>query len=442
MSVGRRGVAAAVWGFLSIAVLLALLAASASGASAAWRLAKGFGHEGIVLPPRLTGYAEQDVRQALVGPRGEIDLVMQAWRPCGDLCPSDLRMLRYSPTGRFVRSFGEPDRGLLLGSVSADAATDAVLDAEGGIVIGKASGEMASIYRFDRDGNFDRAFGTEGVATILCLCESLRLSIDGAGRILVGGVQEEGGRSAEWRPIRNAEDFEGRLLPNGAVDSSFGFGGVNAVRVDGLPESHALMPNGSTVYSWQGNTRWVHLSRWTASGFPDEAYEASTARSLESLPVPARLQPASVDAVVPCERGEIDVIGGTGSFGFRYVLRLRRNGSRDIRFGRGGIVIYESTGGSLLQVNGCRVLEKSSDREEQSVARLLLPSGRFARGFGGVKGVRLPQLVDANTRPVWIQGGHLLLFDSGGESCRRYCEPRPRLLELKRRTGARHRHRR
>jgi uncharacterized delta-60 repeat protein len=138
-----------------------------------------------------------------------------------------LSLWRFSTDGQLDTSFGSNGRFLLANpEISASAGFDLALDGAGGIL---AAGWVAgpdrrtdlAVVRVTGAGVLDTAFATGGIARIDEGADENGpgLARDGAGRIYVAGASRAADNSSGHLLLA-------RLLGNGALDLSFGAGGI------------------------------------------------------------------------------------------------------------------------------------------------------------------------------------------------------------------------
>ncbi len=169
-------------------------------------------------------------RIVVVGQTGSVTLLATSYA-----------VARYTPDGALDTTFGQA--GLFTTSFppSTGGAKDVAIDGSGRIVVAGTGGVFAALVRLLGDGSLDASFGGTGkVSLALTLPTSAgAVALDGTGRIVVAGqVIVPGSPTPEMAVFR--------LLDSGALDNSFGAGGVasfgfggtasnygNAVRVDG-----------------------------------------------------------------------------------------------------------------------------------------------------------------------------------------------------------------
>ena len=143
----------------------------------------------------------------------------------------------------------------------------------GGVLVGGttySADARGQIERLSRDGTRDRAFGTDGVATLAFgrkhRCGADAIAVQPDGRILVAGyVQAVVHRKVVEEPAVM------RLLANGQVDRSFGKRGLvaRAIGKKGFVSAIAVTPSGGIVAagrSREGHRTTEFVLRLSASG--------------------------------------------------------------------------------------------------------------------------------------------------------------------------------
>ncbi len=162
----------------------------------------------------------------------------------------------------------QPDGKILM--VGSSASTISVLDA------GVLGPDNLSAVRLNPDGSLDPSFGSGGKVVLALATESVAdaVALDGAGRIILGGgISAPGG----------ADFSVFRLTPTGALDTTFGTGGVVSANFgandycakDGL----YIQPDGKYVmagYSATSGPVTVRdaLARFLPNGAPDLGFGA------------------------------------------------------------------------------------------------------------------------------------------------------------------------
>ncbi len=132
----------------------------------------------------------------------------------GQAAAQDFGVLRFTRTGVLDDTFGINGE-VITDFGGIDSAKAVAIQSDGKIVVaGFGAGAQTAVARYETDGSLDTSFGFGGVL----IGDSVRatgVAIQGDGKIVtIGG----GGLSNSWRLTR--------ILPNGTLDSTFGFEGL------------------------------------------------------------------------------------------------------------------------------------------------------------------------------------------------------------------------
>lgn len=387
--IGRRGATIACCAVLAAAVQVPAPAA-APGA-----LDRTYGYEGVA----VAGFATPAGGNAIAIDRAGRAVVQgNVSRP--GFAGWDLALARFTRAGFADRTFGRD--GTVTIRFDDEAGTRRVGTPRGAAVLagpGNAITAVSQTYvrspdgiccarivvaRVTADGRLDRSFGTGG-----------RLQADpfpapGNGEFLEEAVLgEDGSLLIAGTLDTGAGAFLARYRRDGAVDPSFGVGGVIVapppmlVIVDiALDGKGRIVGAGSSVGSTGGFT--VVVCRWTPDGALDESYGA---RGCATTDDGARDMTATGVALTP--DGAYVVGEGRISEGRWIVARLDRSGAVVRRFGRGGFVELRTPGASIatgIAVAGERtwVVGSSASCDEEGLC--FIEGGLVAR-------------VDASGRP-------------------------------------------
>jgi uncharacterized delta-60 repeat protein len=260
----------------------------------------------------------------------------------------DFAVVRYNPDGSLDTTFGDNGRTVIdLGG--SDRGHAVALDAVGNIVVvGTTSsvvmgGPQFAVVRLTAAGALDKKFGDGGVARVGFAdvrFTPYALAIDLAGKITVAGDV--------YHLISGRYEFAAfRLTSSGAVDASYGTGGLSRVKsgADGHGYSAALDTAGNLVIvgtsydSTVGQNNFA-VARLTPSGVPDVGFGAGGVAVLDF----AGHDEAYGVAIDPA--GNI-VVSGTSS-GVNSptdsniaLARLTPTGSLDGSFGTGGQLLVD-----------------------------------------------------------------------------------------------------
>jgi uncharacterized delta-60 repeat protein len=192
--------------------LLLLVVASSNGETThAGSLDGRFGHDGKV----MTSIGQGANAYALARARhGKIVVAGTASTASG----TEFALARYTATGHLDRPFGH--RGVAITRLNGDGRVAAVAVQKDGKTLvagwsGTASDHAATLIRYRRGGALDRSFGTDGTVRLsLTGHDRLRaIAVEPGGKIVVAG-------SSNWRFLL------ARYMSDGALDTSFGNGGV------------------------------------------------------------------------------------------------------------------------------------------------------------------------------------------------------------------------
>lgn len=271
--------------------------------------------------------------------------------------------------GMLDRRFGDG------GSTQVERSSDAggvsvALQADGRILVGGWSRSAAWAARLTPRGRLDRSFGRTGQVVIPAwhghVAEIIALS---DGRILLAGPRVNGSMVA-------------RLMPNGAIDPSFGAGGLLDVGLN--YRDMALRPDGRILvaaheFGHSGNPDSPVVAAYTADGHPDFTFDKD---GVWSNP-PHQL---NIDAMAATPGGRIVLATSSGSQGGpgETILALRPDGTADTEWGDGGFV---PGGGGPASSSDVMTEEDGSvlvlDRLENGPSLWRLrPSGERDHAFG------------------------------------------------------------
>jgi uncharacterized delta-60 repeat protein len=399
----------AKWAGLLAAVIAVLVAAPA--AHAAGELERHFGEGGKAVLPLPLGvpWHQADVHLA-TAPDG--DIVEAA----GDV------VVRFSASGSLDPAFGE--RGLVNVALPGRARFelgDVGVDPEGRVVLmgtaltgsGAKARSSAAVLRYLPDGQLDSSFGSGGIVigTFGLRSESLggitavRASLGGVdqqGRItFVLSTSEEEARCGGPAQATTRTRALARLTPAGALDPTFGKGGITRIAPLESVAQIALGKGGGAILA--GSVR----SRCTSG--PESAalsIGADGRRRLGFADRGVRRFPGRIASITLDGSGRTVVLfkekreRGTADQNLTKLLRLLPDGELDPDFS-GGWVYYESTGplykwstpvvepggGIVLVGTLVRPLPENKKQDGIAVHRWVMaepirPDGQLGSGFG------------------------------------------------------------
>jgi uncharacterized delta-60 repeat protein len=304
-----------------------------------------FGDEGKVREPAGEPYG------AAVDEEGRIVLAGSSWQAGTSF---DFRLARYLPDGSLDATFG--DGGIAdtdIGLQGPDYAQAVAICPHGRIVTaGKCSdssqyGFDFAVARYHPEGNLDSTFGGNGtVSTELGSPrdEVRAVAIQADGKIIAAGS----GVSYE-----SSEFVLARYLVDGALDASFGAGGIVVTDFGGTPavaNSVTIDAAGRIVAAGTHSGDLLALARYDPDGVLDPAFGGDGIVTIDS-----GQELAPRDLAID-ELGRIVVAGGPWP-GFR-VGRFNDDGSPDLSFGTSGIAasnfggIWELARGMVIDPDG------------------------------------------------------------------------------------------
>jgi uncharacterized delta-60 repeat protein len=347
---------------LAVFVMFVVLGLAAPAAAGPGTLDRSFGRRGTITT-RFGNYHTRACGLAFA-PNGKVVAVGGTH--------NGVAIARYSRNGVPDPTFGQdgkvwhdftgPSRG-------TEGACAVVMQTDGKIVVGGGASSGGFVARYRDNGTLDRSFGSDGVARMDDSAMSLTLQPD--GKIVVAAYR-----------------YVARLLPDGSFDPSFGKDGKSETNID--PEALVLQPDGKIVAggvvvvgecSGGGCDVYSAIERLNADGTLDRSFSGDGKRTRDentgctcavdvALQVDGKILYRAEGGSTPhfplfryLPDGRLDRtfghdgkvaprIQGTGiavqrngkillsgflkdrNFG---VLRLKRDGPRDRRFGRDGI---------------------------------------------------------------------------------------------------------
>ena len=290
---------------------------------------------------------------------------------------------RYTTAGAPDPSFsGDGETATAIRYRTSDEARGVALQADGKIVAAGSSGTQFALARYATDGDLDPAFDDDGkVATL-----APALSVDRANAVARGpdGSVVVAGSS-------NADDGDGslvlaRYLPGGALDPSFGSGGVALVEGFSGATDVAIQAGGAIVVAGIYQPTFSHsdfgVIRLNPDGSPDTEFgSASTDINSGSFDY--------ASSVVAQPDGRVVVAGSTRKAGEDdfALVRYTTTGALDTTFGGDGIVTTDispgfgdAVAGLALQPNG-RLVAGGNTGDDFAVVRYQ-PGGAPDLGFG------------------------------------------------------------
>ncbi|MEO8066974.1 MAG: hypothetical protein ABI599_04695 [Flavobacteriales bacterium] len=281
-------------------------------------------------------------------------------------------------------------------SMESDVVTESLAQPDGRTLVACRLGKVYQnngsvvVARFDAWGEFDPGFGDQGVAEVnFCVggdfLEDIALQPD--GKIVGVGYEFEYFYSD---PIYNqAVTF--RLTDTGALDNSYGTGGLTFVSVgpDGPSRATgiAVLPDGNILgcgYYWPSADRDLMLFRYTVAGILDTTFGDFGIKLHPSAPI---TEPTDI-VVQPDGKFLISGLCASNQFA---VMRFHPDATVDTGFGNNGISMTSLLDGSVakriaLLSNGAILLGGTATQTNPTSRELalvrLLPDGSPDNTFG------------------------------------------------------------
>lgn len=313
-----------------------------------------------------------------------------------------LGLVAYRKSGRLDRAFGADGR-----QFESRLTGEAVARVSGGrfVVAGSSNdGTKITLARFTNDGQLDRSFGDDGVATVTV---PGRVRDAGAravlalpdGKLVVTGVAKRKGTGTDiYLPVL-------RFLPDGQLDPAFGDGGLVTLRQLGLGTAIDRIGRDYVIAASRGLRPAV--MRLKANG---ELRKTFGERGVVTpkLALRSRLNPRTrftkfrnTNTLKVTADGILGVAtDGYGMFGSA-LFKLRRNGTRDRGFGRRGVAWVGGLVPGAISIDRCRRItlagtwrRKANGARSFALLRLTrsgspdrsLANGRLATPFGRSNG--------------------------------------------------------
>lgn len=261
-------------------------------------------------------------------------------------------VIRFEPDGTLDPSFGD---GGFIGPIwpNLNSFVDGVaIDGAGHIVVGGTSNGELAVARLREDGSLDPTFAGGGLLTVDAGGPSSgslgsALAIDGQGRILLAGATGIVSPDNPKPSPNNERVVAIRVTPEGALDSSFGEGGIATVDFGGPSEALGMTTEASGAVVLAGGAeasgaRQFAVARLDSSGRPDPSFGVAGRETFNPPGAPG----GEATAVAVDASGRLLVVGSEGPEGSEVapVVRLLGSGLPDPSFGRAGAFLLPLPG--------------------------------------------------------------------------------------------------
>jgi uncharacterized delta-60 repeat protein len=308
-------------------------------------------------------------RAVLVQPNGRV-LAAGGGGPTSSFCVVRLR----SANGTLDPTFGSAGKRLVDFGTDDESVHGAALQADGKIVLAGDSRLQPAVVRLKANGALDTTFDGDGKKLFSwgAIGRVTAVVVAPNGKILLGGFSgPEGGN------IQIA-----RMKANGALDTTFGTGGIATVDFGGTEfgEAMARQADGRILVAGRSSAGGPVVARLRATGVLDPDFGGDGRVTLPGG--------GSLSAVLVQPDRNIVVAGNANGSATMTVTRLKPDGSLDATFGTGGTTtvafgsLANPLGGAARQPNGKIVIAGyTQDGEDVAVARLNA-NGSLDPGFG------------------------------------------------------------
>lgn len=305
----------------------------------------------------------------LAQPNGRI-VVAGGGAPANSFCVARLRA-----NGLLDTTFGPAGKRRIRFGGERETAFGGALQPDGKIVLVGDSDFRVAVARLNPNGTPDTTFSGDGkrLFTWGAISRAMAVVVMPNGKLLVGGFSGPEGGNMQVA----------RLKPDGALDATFGTGGIATVDFGGddFALAMARQGNGRILLAGHSSTAGAVVARLRANGAPDPDFDGDGRLVLSPG---GRLR-----AVLVQPNGRIVVAGNLSGSQTMAVIRLRSNGSPDTTFDGDGTALIDiglgvdTTGAAILQGDGKIVVAGSmaAVAGDFAVARLN-GNGSPDTGFG------------------------------------------------------------
>jgi len=250
----------------------------------------------------------------------------------------------------------------------------AALQADGKIVVvGDSHVQQVAITRLNANGTLDTTFSADGKKLFSwgAVSRATGVIVLSSGKLLLGGFSgPEGGN------IQAA-----RLNANGALDTTFGTGGIATVDLGGTEFGNAMarQANGRILIAGRSDVAGGVVVRLRTTGLLDPDFNGG------HVSIPGAV---TLNAVFVQPDRRIVVAGNTVGLEKMTVARLLPNGTPDGGFGTNGVVtidfgtLADIVGGAVLQSDGKIVVAGYSQSDEDVAVVRLNADGSPDATFG------------------------------------------------------------
>jgi uncharacterized delta-60 repeat protein len=309
---------------ITITTIVCLLASTAPAGAAPGDLDPAFGAGGKVTTD-FAGRGDAALGVA-IQPDGKIVAVGNSTQ--AGVFNVDFALARYNPDGSPDPSFGSGGTVLSDFGSSLDAASDVVLQPDGGIVVVGTSNRDFAVARYTSAGALDPSFGSGGLTTtdLGGFDQATALARQPDGKLVVAGIGATG-----------SDFIVARYTADGNLDPSFGGGGVVVTDFGSFEQAFdvAVTPSGTIVVAGRTGGDFA-LARYLPDGSLDPSFGAGGKVTTDF---------GGTEQGFGLALGPGGTVTLAGSSGSDFALaRYNADGSLDASFGTGGRVTTDFGG--------------------------------------------------------------------------------------------------
>jgi len=297
----------------------------------------------FIFPPPSTDNGSE-ARAVLLQPDGR--LVLVGWAAGGLPNQSVIALARLNADGSLDTSFGTGGRVM---TPMQGGATAGLLQPDGRIVAVGQAGSSISAARYNTDGSLDPTFGNGGTL-IVPLGGNFEIrdaKLQPDGKLVIAGTTPSS-------PFLSRDFALVRLLPNGALDTSFSGDGLATADFGGIETGNSVivLGDGRLVLAGSRGTALPNtvtdfaITRYMPDGSLDTSFGTAGLALLDSG------DPEYPEQLIQLFNGNLLVAGSTTNQGALVdflLARLLPNGILDASFGTGGFLRTDFGGGA----DGC-----------------------------------------------------------------------------------------
>ena len=273
-------------------------------------------------------------RVALVQPNGRI-VVAGGGAPANAFC-----VARLKTNGTLDATFGSRGKRVVRFGGEDESVFGAALQPDRKIVLVGDSDFRVAVARLNPNGSLDTTFSGDGrkVFSWGAISRAMAVLVLPNGKLLLAGFSGPEGGNMQVA----------RLKPDGALDTTFGAGGIAPVDFGGddFGVAMARQANGRILLAGRSTSAGAAVARLRANGVLDPDFGGDGRVTLGS---------GSASAVLVQPNGRIVVAGNAIGSGVMTVTRLRSNGSPDTTFDGDGTASIDF--GSLSDIANDAVLQ-------------------------------------------------------------------------------------